>query len=146
MKKPNDFLNRAGRVVAGINVLFNLGTAPKPPDLQAPARSQELHSQWAKNEKTNVLPSWRNRSRELGHQLREPVSGEYRPREDSSAKQPIARIDNVAKARDSHEQALSQQPGRDASRRTQSRDGQSHARESGGRQTGASRGRDGQSR
>ena len=124
MKKPNQFLKRAGRVVAGVNVLFNLSSTPKPPDLQVPGRTQELQSQWAKNEKSHVLPSWRNRARELGYQLREPVSGEYRPREDLAGKDSSSGLGKAATGRDSHEQALSGRPARARSREGQSRGGQ----------------------
>ena len=147
MKKPNQFLKRAGRVVAGVNVLFNLGTAPKPPDLQMPARAQAMQSQWAKNEKVNVLPSWRNRARELGYQLREPVSGEYRPREEPGARQTTP--DSPArsgKAKDSHDKSLSQAPSRGAARRGAARESRVRGGSASGRQAGGSRGRGGNGR
>lgn len=147
MKKSSTFLRRAGRVVAGINVLFNLGTAPKPPDLQMPARAQTMQSQWAKNEKANILPSWRNRARELGYQLREPVTGEYRPREDPSARQttpdPAAR---GGKSKDSHDKSLSQLPSRGAARREAARESQARGGDASSRQAGGSRGREGNGR
>ena len=145
MKKPNQFLKRAGRVVAGVNVLFNLATAPKPPDLQLPARTQELQSQWAKNEITNVLPSWRNRAQELGYQLREPASGEYRPREDTANSQLTSKDQRAPKERDSHDQALSKEIRRGGSRTAGVRSDKSRRRPSGG-QARSSQGREGQGR
>lgn len=148
MTKSNQFFKRAGRVIAGVNVLFNLGTAPKPPDLQVPARTQDLQVQWAKNEKANVLPSWRNRARELGYQLREPVSGEYRPREEPGGQQlsgPRAST-GKEKGKDAHDQALSKRPSRAAQRHETARGEPGRGAAGSSRQSGTSRGREGQSR
>jgi len=138
MKKPHQLLKQTGRVIASVNVLFNLGTTPKLPDLQTPARAQELQSQWAKNEKTSILPSWRTRSRELGYQLREPDSAERRPRDEPSSQS----VTDRERAKDAHEQALSRRPARGADLRGTTRRGRSRAAR-GSRQPG---GRDGQSR
>ena len=148
MTKPNQFFKRAGRVIAGVNVLFNLGTAPKPPDLQVPARTQDLQVQWAKNEKANVLPSWRNRARELGYQLREPVSGEHRPREGSGGHQPTtARVsEGTHQAKDVHDQELSQRPSRASQRRQAARSEPGRGTAGGSRSSGTSRRGEGQSR
>lgn len=107
MKTPNKFLKRAGRVVAGINVLINLSAAANPPAHQMSAPSQELQSQWAKNQRVNVLPTWRARAKELGYQLREPDSAEYRPPEDVAG---TASQMKTAQERDLQEQTLSQRP------------------------------------
>ncbi len=140
MRKPKRFFKRAGRFIAGVNVLFNLGTAPTPPGLQVQARTQELQSQYAKNQKVNVLPTWRTRAKELGYQLREPVSGEYRPREDASGNQPIAPQAKGAEQRDLQEQMLSQRPTRSRSRGAQPRDARPRRSQPPGRD---SRGRQG---
>lgn len=147
MKKPNQFLKKAGHVVAGVNVLFNLGTAPKPPELQVPARAQAMQSQWAKNEKANVLPTWRNRARELGYRLREPASGEYRPREEPGARQttPDAPA-RGGKITASHDKSLSQLPSRGAARREAARESRAHGGSTSSRQAGGSRERGGNGR
>jgi len=140
MTKPNPFLKRAGRVVAGVNVLFNLATAPKPPDLQMPGRTQAMQSQWANNEKVNVLPHWRNRARELGYQLREPISGDYRPLQEPDGTQTgAARPGDRGKAKDSHDRSLSQMPSRGAARRETARVIQARDHASSPRQSGTSR-------
>ena len=148
MSKSNQFFKRAGRMIAGVNVLFNLGTAPKPPDLQVPARTQDLQVQWAKNEKANVLPSWRIRARELGYQLREPVSGEYRPREEPGGEPLTATRESAGteKAKDTHDQQLSQRPSRASQRGQAARSEPGRGTAGNSRSSGTSRGRAGQSR
>lgn len=102
-------LGRAGRVVAGVNVLFNLAGTPRVPEADVASsqqpqaaqqvKAQQLQRQWANNQKTQVLPRWRTLANELGDQLREPVSGERRPPE-----------------RQGHDAELSRQPARGRSR------------------------------
>lgn len=131
MKKPNRFLTRAVLVVADVTIVFNLGTEPKPPDLQTdPSAHAGNAVQSAKHEQVNVLPTWRNRVRELGYQLREPVSAEYRTRVDANGV-PHSAPPADRKARDSHEQALAQQLGRCPSRHAGPRDEQTRDRQSG---------------
>lgn len=113
--------------------MFNLATAPTPPDMQSPARAQELQSQWAKNEKTNVHPDRRNRARELGYQLREPVSGKHRDPDQPPhpGRGPSPNTNQLA--HDSHDQALSQQPARDPAKRARSREDRARTDDPAGR-------------
>lgn len=109
-------LGRAGRVVAGVNVLFNLAGSTRVPEADV-ARAQQPHAaqqvqaqrlqrQWANNQKNQVLPRWRTQANELGDQLREPVSGEHRPPE-----------------RQRHDADLSKQPSRARSQPGRSKQG-----------------------
>lgn len=124
-------LGRAGQVVAGVNVLFNLSGSPRVPEAdvarsQEPqaaqqvkaqqVRAQQLQRQWASNQKNEVLPRWRTQANELGDQLREPVSGEHRPSE-----------------RQRHDDELSRQPSRARSRQGADRAQQGRTDEGRGR-------------
>jgi hypothetical protein len=66
---------------AAVGVVFNVVSAPKPPDLSPQEKHQKLHLQWAKDQKVNRLPGHTRRAVELGEHLREPVSSERRPPE-----------------------------------------------------------------
>ncbi|KQZ88497.1 hypothetical protein ASD62_03365 [Phycicoccus sp. Root563] len=126
MKLPRTLLRRAGRVLAGINVLFTIGSAVKPPDPQLPAPTQEVQVQWAKHEKAR-LEAWRTRAGELGQQLREPAAGEYRPRERTDRGQESDEPGQPAMVRDDRDEMLSKGPARGRAFRA----GHSGARERG---------------
>jgi pyruvate/2-oxoglutarate dehydrogenase complex dihydrolipoamide acyltransferase (E2) component len=139
MKRPNPFLKR----VAGVNVLLSLGTAPKPPEPQMPTQAQALQSQWAKNEKANALPRRRNQARELGYQLREPKSGEYRRHEElGGAQAATTRAGGSERARDSHDKSLSEMPSRGDARREAVRKSRQVGRDSSSQRADVSRGRE----
>lgn len=92
MKMPGKAMwKRAGRLGAGAQVVFTLGTAPVPPRTDPPSREAELQSQWAQNDKTNVQTGHTRRAVELGQQLREPEQSEHRPPPPGSERQPSQR-------------------------------------------------------
>jgi hypothetical protein len=106
------FWKRTGRVIAGAEVLWNLNSVTKPPEMTLDSQTQQLQSQWAKNQKANVLPTRQLQARELGYQLREPVSADHRSQDESHSRERHASDPTPRRERDGHDQALSERPAR----------------------------------
>lgn len=123
MSSRKQLWKNATRVAAGVNLLWNFASVPRPPSLDPAAQMKDMQTQWAKNEEINVLPSRRRHAVELGYELREPDSAEYRLREDASRRRTADTRTTHEHTKDVHDRVLADASPRPKARTERRREG-----------------------